>query len=89
MEGLVAGWEKTVLENGRALLAAIFHRHFFITGNAKRHSLNSLTRFKKMGVLPHDLLLLSNQSLQARRSQRNATLRNHPGFYGGRSAREK
>ncbi|WP_182284425.1 TniQ family protein [Comamonas testosteroni] len=88
-EGLVAGWEKAVLENGRALLAAIFHRHFFITGNAKRHSLDSLTRFKKMGVLPHDLLLLSNQSLQVRRNQRKATSRNHPGFYEGRSARER
>lgn len=86
-EGLVAEWEKAVLENGRAMLAAVFHWHFFIAGNTKRHSLDSFMRFKKMGVLPHDLLMVSSQSLQARRDQRKAPLSNHPGFYGGRGTR--
>lgn len=79
-EGLTADWEKFLLENGRAVLAAIFKRHFFTSKNNKMYSLDKLIKFKKMGILPHDLLDISSQELNLRREMRNTPLRNHPGF---------
>lgn len=79
-EGLTADWERSLLENGRAVLAAIFQRHFVMSRNNKRYSLDKLIKFKKMGILPYDLLDISSQTLKLRREMRNAPLRNHPGF---------
>lgn len=81
-EGLAADWERSLLENGRAVLAAIFQRHFLMSKNKKRYSLDKLIKFKKMGVLPHDLLDISSQILRLRRESANTPLRNHPGFMG-------
>lgn len=81
-EGLTADWEKALLKNGRAVLAAVFHRKFSILGSERTYSLYDLGRLKRMGVLPHDLVTLSNQTLLARRSQGRKPLRNHLGFCG-------
>ena len=81
-EGLTADWETALLKNGRAVLAAVFHRNFSIFGSDRRYSLDDFGRLKRMGVLPQDLLTISNQTLLARRSLGRKPLRNHLGFHG-------
>lgn len=81
-ERLTADWETALLKNGRAVLAAIYHRNFAILGSNRKYSLNDFERLRRMGVLPHDLLTFSNQTLLARRNLGRKPLRNHSGFCG-------
>lgn len=65
LEESFRGWEEAVLINGRAVLAAVFHRKFSIIGRDRQYELKDLMRLKQIGLVPLDLLLLPAINLRS------------------------
>ena len=47
-------WEKVLLDNGRALLAALYRREIWIEDQRFGFSVRGVRRIEKQGLLPHD-----------------------------------
>lgn len=64
---ITAPWEATLLNNGRAVLAALLRRHFRMEGEREKFSLRSLRRIQKQGLMPHDHFRLEHAEILRRR----------------------
>lgn len=69
---LTTPWELTLLKNGRAVLAALLHRHFFLEEQAEEFSLKGLRRIQKLGILPHDHFQLDQAEMLRRLLKRES-----------------
>lgn len=67
---ITAPWEETLLNNGRAVLAALLHRHFRVEEHQEQFSLRGLRRIQKQGLLPHDHFQLEHTEMLRRRLKR-------------------
>lgn len=75
---LLAPWEETVMDNGRAVLSALFHRYIYVDGVGERFSLNGLKRFQRRGLLPHENFSLTHDEVVRRRERQLALVRKSP-----------
>jgi len=62
-DGLTKDWDQISIENGRAVLSAIFHRKFSLSNKSSEQPLIKLLNLKNMGILPHSLESFSFHSL--------------------------
>ena len=65
---LVAPWERTLMLNGRALLAALYSRKVSIAGSDEVFSIAAVRRLERQGILPHDHFKLAASELARRHS---------------------
>lgn len=70
--GLLEPAEMALLKNGMAVLAAIFHRHFFVGESSLKRPLERLPGLVKTMVTPFDFLAVSNAVLGERIALRKA-----------------
>lgn len=71
---LVPPWEQSLMDNGRAVLAAIYYRRVELYGEQGAFSFSSLKRIQKNGLLPHRYFSLTHDELIRRREKRDSTL---------------
>lgn len=64
--GVVLPWEETLLDNGRAALAALYFRKVYIDGEAREFSLSALRRIQRNGLLPHGMFTLNQEEISRR-----------------------
>jgi len=57
---LLTPWERVVLENGRALLAALYRQEVRIESSPHTFPLGAVRRLEKRGLLPHDHFKLTS-----------------------------
>lgn len=64
---LLTNWERTLLANGRALLAALNVGYGWMKGDSFRVPVLDLQRLDRLGLLPHDRFRLDRGILDRRR----------------------
>jgi hypothetical protein len=64
--GVLSLEEERSLSQGRAVLAAIYHRRFSYVGLSKQYRIKALVGLANMGVIPHDMFLLAPKELEQR-----------------------
>lgn len=72
---LLAPWESVLLKNGRALLAALYHREVRLDFSQELFSLGAIRQIERKGLLPHDHFRLTS----AETVRRNAKYSQTPG----------
>lgn len=65
---LLAPWEAVLLKNGRALLAALYHREVRLDFAQEAFSLGAIRRIEKQGLLPHDHFRLTSAEAVRRKA---------------------
>ncbi len=66
----IADWDRMVLKNGRASLAALYAGHLRFEGSDQLHPLRALRDIERRGLLTHRFEWLSASSVRARVAQR-------------------
>jgi TniQ len=64
---ILAPWEKMFLNNGRALLPAIYRREIWFAGRRFKFSAAAMRQIEKRGLLPHDQFTLEAREIARRR----------------------
>lgn len=68
--------ERIALNQGRAVLAAIYQRQLFYAGLKERYRMKALMGLAKSGAIPHETFLLNAQELERRLEQWSALVIN-------------
>ncbi len=72
---LLTPWEKTVMDNGRAVLSALYHRNILVEGTGETFTLSGLKRFQLRGLLSHEHFSLTHEEILRRRERQLALIR--------------
>jgi hypothetical protein len=64
-------WERSLVNNGRAVLAALYFGRLFEEVGGPRKPLRRLTRLARCGLLPHSTEILRRDVLSERFALRN------------------
>lgn len=75
---LVVPWEQALLTNGRAVLSAIYHGHFFVGEQRTPFTIHGIKRLHKQGLLPHDHFVLTHGEMMRRRAKQAELLAARP-----------
>lgn len=70
---ILAPWEKTLMDNGRALLASLYTRQIWLGEHRLGFSVRGIRRIEKQGLLPHDHFDLESSEI-GRRNEVNRSL---------------
>ena len=69
-QGIVTAEERAALNQGRAVLAAIYQRHLYYAGIPQRYRMKALVGLVRSGSIPHETFLLDSGELMRRLEHR-------------------